>query len=96
MAKKPTNSTNIAACKNNDFFWFSLKKKGSYTCLEVRDTLELSLVVVAGFCVEFFSSGLCFGLFFVFGLFFYVVLVVVVEYFPLLCVGYLFDFWILE
>jgi hypothetical protein len=49
-------------------FGVSLKKKGSYTCLEVRDTLELSLVVVGGFCVEFFSSGLCFGVFFVFGL----------------------------
>jgi hypothetical protein len=49
-------------------FWFSLRKKRSYTCLEVRDTLELSLAVVVGVCVEFFSSWVVFGLFFVFGL----------------------------
>ena len=54
MAKKPTNSTNIAACKTMVFLVF-FKKKGNYTRLEVRDTLELSLVVVS-FCVEFFSA----------------------------------------
>ena len=67
MAKKPTNSTNIVACKKTMIFWFSLKK-GSYVCLEVRAIFEFSLVVVVVVCVEFFSSGLCFGVFFVFGL----------------------------
>jgi len=46
------------------------------------------LVVVVGFLIEFFHRALCFGLFWVFGLFFKVLLVVVVGCFPLLCMSH--------
>jgi len=54
-----------------------------------------TLVVVVSVCVEFFRGGLYFGLFLVFNLFFMVPLVVVVEYFPLILVGYFGGFFYL-